>query len=64
MPEALVRRLASAVALALKEPALRQRLLDLGVDPADEDPSEFPALYRSLVEGWQFIVRRSGVTLS
>jgi tripartite-type tricarboxylate transporter receptor subunit TctC len=64
MPEALVRRLASAVALALKDTSLRQRLLDLGVDPADEDPVEFPALYRSLVEGWQFIVRRSGVTLS
>lgn len=61
-PEAVIKRLADAISKAIADPDVRRQLLDLGVSPAAERPSEFPAMYRSLVEQWRSVVRETGVT--
>jgi len=61
-PQAVVDKLAKAIADVTADPAIRKQLLDLGVSPASEKPAEFPTLYRSLVSQWKAIVDASGVT--
>lgn len=61
-PQPIIDKLAAAFAKAIADPDLKQRLLELGVDPANEPPHQFPEIYRSLVQQWQAIVVESGVT--
>jgi tripartite-type tricarboxylate transporter receptor subunit TctC len=61
-PRPVVDKLAAAFHQAITMPEIRRRLLDLGVDPASEQPEELPELYRSLVGQWRSIVETSGVT--
>lgn len=42
-PPAVIERLAAEIAAAVKEPAIRDKLLGAGVDPAGLSPSEFAA---------------------
>jgi tripartite-type tricarboxylate transporter receptor subunit TctC len=61
-PQPILDKLAKAISDVIADPAVRKRLLDLGVSPASEKPAEFPALYQSLVSQWKAIVQTSGVT--
>ena len=62
-PPAVVAKLAAAIAPAVNHPDVSRKLLELGVAPATEKPDAFPALYRSLVEQWQGLVRDAGVSV-
>jgi len=61
-PQAVVDKVAAAFSKAVADPEVRQRLIDLGINPATERAEDFPALYRSLIEEWRTLIVESGVT--
>jgi tripartite-type tricarboxylate transporter receptor subunit TctC len=61
-PQAVIDKLAGAFSRAIADPAFRQQLLDLGIDPATERAEDFPPLYRSLIAQWRSLTEEAGVT--
>lgn len=59
-PSELVSRLQQAVAQALAEPAMMQRLLALGAEPSGNTPVEFARLIESELAKWASVVKASG----
>ncbi len=59
-PADIVARLNAAVSKAMAEPALRQQLVSLGIEPATSSPQELDALVRDDTPKWADIVKRSG----
>jgi tripartite-type tricarboxylate transporter receptor subunit TctC len=63
-PEAIVRRIHADVGKALADPALRNRLTELGVELADNGtPESFAAFIRSEIPRIAELVRASGIKL-
>ena len=52
---------AREIAAAMALPDIRERLVALGSEPADSNPSSFAAFIRSESEKWGDIVRSSGI---
>ena len=61
MPEAAIRRWAEAAAAALRDPTLRQRLLDNGLTPIVEGPEAFAARMQRDRAGWAEAIRRANI---
>jgi tripartite-type tricarboxylate transporter receptor subunit TctC len=59
-PRDIVNRISSEVAKALQQPAVRERLVALGAEPAGDTPEEFAAYCQSELAKWSKIVRESG----
>lgn len=61
-PAPIVEAMSKAMAAALAEPAVRSRLLDLGLDPVGSTPQEFSAYFQSEIRRWRELVQISGAT--
>lgn len=59
---ALVRRLHEEVAEAMQEPAVRDRLISVGAEPALKGPAEFQALVRTEIPRWGAVIQAGGIT--
>ena len=62
-PREIVVRLHHATVEALKDPAVRKSLGDLGVDIVGNTPEEFSAYIKAEIPKWTAIVKASGATL-
>lgn len=60
-PPAVVERLSKEVNSIIKEPAVRARLIDLGVQPQGGTPAEFSAFVAQETRKWGEIIRTAGV---
>lgn len=61
MPADVVRKINGDVRKALAEPAVNQRLANLGNDPMDMSPEEFARFVRSEINDYQRVVRAAGI---
>jgi tripartite-type tricarboxylate transporter receptor subunit TctC len=61
-PKDIVNRLAREVALAVKEPAIAQKLANLGVDPLGDRPEQFAATIAADIALWAETIKIAGVT--
>lgn len=59
-PADIVARLNAGVRKAMADPALRQQLVSLGIEPATSAPQELDALVREDMPKWADIVKKSG----
>ena len=59
-PPAIVTRLNQEMVKALRNPALRERLVRDGVDPVGSTPKEFGAFIRVEMDKWAKAVKESG----
>jgi len=59
-PPDIVAQLAREIAAVMALPDIRERLVALGSEPADSNPSSFAAFIKSEAEKWGEIVRSSG----
>ena len=62
-PEAIVQRLARETARAFEDPAVRQRILDMGFMPVASTPDQFKTLYENDLPVWAELVKVSGAKL-
>jgi tripartite-type tricarboxylate transporter receptor subunit TctC len=63
-PRAIVQRLHDEIAHILQEPALRERLVALGLDIAVTTPEGLEAIMRGELARWSEVVRSSGIDLT
>jgi tripartite-type tricarboxylate transporter receptor subunit TctC len=61
MPAEVVRKINGDIRKALAEPAVKQRLANLGNDPMDMSPEEFARFVRSEINDYQRVVRAAGI---
>ena len=61
LPGDLVNKVNGDVRKALADPAVRERLVNLGNDPMDMSPQEFARFVRSEIEDYQRVVRGAGI---
>jgi tripartite-type tricarboxylate transporter receptor subunit TctC len=61
MPADVVERLNAAIVGVLRQPAVRERLAEVGVDTRSSTPDEFARLLVSDLERWAKVVQRAGV---
>jgi tripartite-type tricarboxylate transporter receptor subunit TctC len=62
-PREIIDTLHFAVTAALKDPATRKQLTDLGVDIAGSTPKEFEAYIKSEIPKWTAVVKNSGAQI-
>jgi tripartite-type tricarboxylate transporter receptor subunit TctC len=60
-PKDIIDKLASEVALALKDEHVRQRLVSYGVDPLGDSPEQFGATIAADLALWAEAVKVAGV---
>ena len=61
-PEVVARLNAELVGL-LGEPAVRQRLLQIGAEPHPGTPAEFAAMLRDEIAKWAAVVRQARIRM-
>ena len=59
-PKDVIEKLHAAAVKAINEPAVRERLLKLGADPAGNSPNDFRRMLESEQKVWSKVVRDSG----
>ena len=59
---AIVSAMNKAVVSALADPAVRTRLLELGLEPVGSSPAEFSGFFQSEIKRWKELVHISGAT--
>jgi tripartite-type tricarboxylate transporter receptor subunit TctC len=59
-PKDVVEKLSGAIVAALKDPAVRKSLDELGVDVVGNSPAEFAAYIKSEIPKWTAVVKASG----
>ncbi len=62
-PPAVVNALQQQVAKALGEPAVRQRLVDFGVEPVGSTPQQYAELIRSETTRWHKLIKEQKISL-
>jgi tripartite-type tricarboxylate transporter receptor subunit TctC len=62
-PEPIVARLTDVIGAALKQDAVRNRMIEIGLDPLSGGPAEFNALLKSERDLWWPIIKELGITL-
>jgi tripartite-type tricarboxylate transporter receptor subunit TctC len=60
-PRDVVAKLHKAVAFSLRDPVVRERLIEGGADPVGSPPEEFAALVRAEVTKWAGVVKAAGL---
>jgi tripartite-type tricarboxylate transporter receptor subunit TctC len=63
LPVPVLDKIHDAVVKIVRTPEMRQRLVDLGADPAPSTPGEFSALIKSELVKWAKVVKDSGARL-
>jgi tripartite-type tricarboxylate transporter receptor subunit TctC len=61
MPRPIVEKLNSALAQALRDPALRKTLIDRGADPIGSSPDAHAAYIKSEIEKWKRVAQAAGI---
>jgi len=59
-PKPLIDRLSVAIARALRTPAIREKLMDLGLEPVGTTPDELAAIIAADTAHWAPVVRAAG----
>jgi tripartite-type tricarboxylate transporter receptor subunit TctC len=62
-PGDLVHRISSDIARALRSADLRQRMLEVGMEPVGSTPEQFDSFIRSEIERWSGMVKTSGAKI-
>ena len=62
-PAAVVERLAAETAKVLRLPEVRNRLIDLGLEPIGSSPQEFAATVQADYEKWGRVIRAANIKL-
>jgi tripartite-type tricarboxylate transporter receptor subunit TctC len=62
-PQPIVTRLNREIVRILEEPAMHDRLVGLGSDPAPSTPQQFAAFIRSEHDKWGAVIRKAGIRL-
>ncbi len=62
-PRPVIDQLHQALVKVMGEPALRQRVIALGGEPATTTPEEFQALIKAEIPRWRAVVQASGASL-
>ena len=60
-PDALVVRMHAAIAAALAQPALREKLLSLGLTPVGSKPADFSAQIQRETATWAVVIKEAGI---
>jgi tripartite-type tricarboxylate transporter receptor subunit TctC len=60
-PPAALARISMAVAKAMQQPAIAQRLAELGYDPIGNTPAAHTAQWHGMVERWIEVIAKAGV---
>jgi tripartite-type tricarboxylate transporter receptor subunit TctC len=63
VPSSVVTRVNADVAAILEAPDLKQRLEQLGADPAPQSPADFARYVREEIAKWAKVVKASGATV-
>ncbi len=63
LPPPILEKIHDTVVKIVRTPEMRQRLTDLGADPAPSTPGEFSALIKSELAKWAKVVKDSGARL-
>ena len=61
-PPEIVRKINADTRAALREPAVKKRLEDIGVGIVGSTPEEMGALIRSEMAKWEPIIRAAGIS--
>ena len=61
LPPALTTRLHADILAAMRQPAVRQRVIAAGLDPLETGPAEFQAQLAAEVEKWGRVVKTAGI---
>ena len=61
-PPAIIEAMNRALLSVLKDPAMRSRLVELGLEPAGTSPQEFDAFFNAEIRRWKDLVQISGAT--
>lgn len=62
-PQAIVQRLNKEVLASMGEPALRERMIKIGTEPAPTSPAEFKAMISAEVTKWRKIIRQANIPI-
>jgi tripartite-type tricarboxylate transporter receptor subunit TctC len=62
-PQPIVQKLAADFAKVLALPEVRKKLIDLGLEPIGNSPSEFAAIVASDHEKWGRVIRNANIKL-
>jgi tripartite-type tricarboxylate transporter receptor subunit TctC len=62
-PKPVVQRLASEIAAAVRDPAVRAKIEEQGAESVGNTPEEFEAYIKREIARWGEVVRRANVTL-
>ena len=63
VPAEIVKRFNAEIVRIVNAPDVRQKLLDMGAEPAPNTPEEFAAMVKAEVTKWGDVVRKSGATV-
>ena len=61
LPRTIVEKLNSALAQTLRDPAIRNTLIERGADPVGNTPEEHAAYIKSEIEKWQRVAKAAGI---
>lgn len=59
----VVNALQKQIATAINTPAVRQKLIDFGIEPVASTPKEYSDLIRSEVVRWHALIKKQGISL-
>lgn len=62
-PPAVVDRIYTVVAAGLKDPAVREKMMNIGAEPGGSTPAQFKAFMESESEKWRAFVERTGIRI-
>jgi tripartite-type tricarboxylate transporter receptor subunit TctC len=62
-PSAAIERVNAEVNRTLQMPAIRQRLVDMGCEPAGGSAAAFATYFRNEIEKWAKVIRSAGIKL-
>jgi tripartite-type tricarboxylate transporter receptor subunit TctC len=62
-PPDIVTRLNAELVRLLREPAVRERLLQIGAEPQPGTPAEYAAMMRGEIAKWAAVVRQAGIRM-
>ncbi|MFN7086920.1 MAG: tripartite tricarboxylate transporter substrate binding protein [Burkholderiales bacterium] len=57
----IVDKLSGAIAAAVRQPEVHQRLVDQGVDPSGAGPADYGRVIRAETEKWAKVIRQAGI---
>ena len=62
-PAETVAALQKQVATAIQQPAIRQKLIDFGIEPVGSTPQQYAELIRTEVQRWHQLIREQKISL-